>query len=71
MAENNPNQINIQYYGRELAKVGDTANERAEDNNWNYEDIIECTGCVTFGFTAGIVLFFVGKFVHKTFIKNK
>ena len=72
MAENPPNQLVFQYYGRELARVGDLENNRARrNNNWNFEDIENFTVCASFGVTTGLAVFLVCQFVHRNFIKNK
>lgn len=73
MAEEPPNQL-FQYYvyGRELARVGDLANNRARrNNNWNFEGIENITLCASFGVTTSLAVFLVCRFVHRNFIKNR
>jgi hypothetical protein len=72
MAENNLDHINFRrYFGRELARIGDVTNNRAAQNNWTFEQIMEITGCASFGLTTGLAVFWVCQFVHSKFIKNE
>jgi hypothetical protein len=72
MNEDNLDHLNIrQYYGRELARVGDITNKKAVENNWNFEEIAHLTCCASVGLTTGLAVFCVCQFLHREFIRNE
>lgn len=72
MAENSPNQSLYQYYGRQLARVGDLKNNQGRRNDmWNFGELEDFTVFASFGVTTGLAVFLVCRFVHRNFIRNE
>ena len=70
-AEQNPGHLDVrQLVGRELARVGDLTNSKGEEHYWEFEHIMQLTGCASIGLTTGVAMCCVFHFLHRKFLRS-